>query len=232
MKVSTETIRKDLDELESYNLLNKVYGGAVKIPLEREEAPFAMREISHAQEKDAIAIAASKQVNDNDIVALDEGSTTLKMVEYIARKKNMTIVTSSLPALSLLVEMSLKGIFDGNIIIVGGRVNCRHLRVSGSISCKFMNDIYVSTAFISTEGLSLDGGVTSYDCDKAELSRRYLLSARSTYVVCDHTKLDARTTYKICDIRELTGIVCDLMPPPEWEKAFEGMGVSWVSPER
>jgi DeoR family fructose operon transcriptional repressor len=230
MKVSTETIRKYLDELESQNKLKKVYGGAVKILLEREEPSFALREISNATEKRMIALEAAKLVEDNDIIALDEGSTTFNMVEFIAYKKNLTIVTSSLPILSMLVDMEKKDLFNGKILFVGGFVNSRHLRISGAIAGEFVNSIYVRKAFISTEGLSIENGATSFDSDKALLSRKFIQNAQDKYILSDHTKLGGMTFYKICDIHELTGIICDVKPSRKWLQYMEKHNISWIVP--
>ncbi|MCI1966778.1 MAG: DeoR/GlpR family DNA-binding transcription regulator [Oscillospiraceae bacterium] len=232
LQVSTETIRKYLIELEAQHKLKKVYGGAVKASLEKEELPFNLREISNISEKQKIGIEASKIVEDNDTIILDEGSTTFKMVEYIICKKNLTILTCSLPIVSILCDLQVKEMFDGNIVLIGGAVNARHVRVSGVVAEEFMNSFYASKAFISTEGVSIAGGVTSYDADKALLSKRLVQNAQYKYVLCDHTKLGVRTFYKICDIRELTGIICNDGPNEQWSEYIKNHNVSWISPKR
>lgn len=51
LKVSSETIRRYLEELEEENKLKRVYGGAVKYNLHREEASHIKREVTRAEEK-------------------------------------------------------------------------------------------------------------------------------------------------------------------------------------
>ncbi|MBS7526936.1 DeoR/GlpR transcriptional regulator [Fusibacter paucivorans] len=232
LKVSTETTRKYLSELEQQGKLKRVHGGAVKSFLEKQELPFSLREIENISEKQGIALEASKLIEDNDIIALDEGSTTYKVIEYITGKKNLTILTCSLPILSVLCDLAVKGIFDGKIIFIGGVVNAKHLRVSGGISEEMLDLIYVNKAFISTEGVSLEGGVTSYDCDKAMLSRKLVNNAKYKYVLCDHTKLDVRTSYKICDLKALTGIICDSAPEKKWIDTLKQNDILWLSPSK
>ncbi len=229
-RVSTETVRKYLNELEALNKLKKVYGGAVKIAYEEGELPYKVREIANISAKRAIALEASRLIEDNDIIALDEGSTPLQMIEYIVCKKNLTVVTCSLPMLSALCDLVLRGVFDGRIIFMGGIVSAKHLRVSGTITEAFMDSIYVNKAFISVDGVSADGCVSSFDADKSLLSRKMMMNAQYKYVLCDHSKLKVRTFYKICDVQELTGIICDTEPDETWIDNLEKYNILWISP--
>ncbi|WP_234447151.1 DeoR family transcriptional regulator [Virgibacillus salexigens] len=49
--VSTETVRRDLDELATKNLLKKVYGGALRIETTRNEPTIMERNITNQVEK-------------------------------------------------------------------------------------------------------------------------------------------------------------------------------------
>lgn len=232
MGVSSETIRKYLDELEKQNKLKKVYGGAVQVSLYKEELPIMLREIAHLSEKQLIAQKASTLIEDNDVIIVDEGSSAYKLVEFIVHKKNLTIVTPSLSILSYLVDMQLKGLFDGKIIFIGGTVSSLHGRVTGSIAEEFISQIYAQKAFVSTEGISMDGGVTDFDADKSLLSRKFIQNAEMKYVLCDHSKIEKRSFYRICKIDELTGIICDTAPPPNWMKYIKKSKVSWIDPSQ
>ena len=52
--VSTETIRRYLEELDREKKLKKVYGGAVQLPGAGIEAPMLEREMLHIEEKKRI----------------------------------------------------------------------------------------------------------------------------------------------------------------------------------
>jgi Transcriptional regulators of sugar metabolism len=109
-------------------------------------------------------------------------------------------------------------------------VNSLHGRITGSIAEEFVSDIFVKKAFISTVGVSLEGGVTEYDSEKALLSRRFIQNAQVKYALCDHTKLGKRSFYKICNLNELTGIVCDKRPSQRWIQYIEKYNMEWIAP--
>ena len=78
---SEATIRRDLNELDRQGKLNKVHGGAV-LPVsefESQEPDVLTKSTLHTEQKDRIARYAAAQVNDQDFVFIDAGTTTLRM---------------------------------------------------------------------------------------------------------------------------------------------------------
>ena len=55
--------------------------------------PFAAREIKNKTKKKQLAKLAANLVDDNDIIYIDSGTTTMHMIPYLAEKKNLTILT-------------------------------------------------------------------------------------------------------------------------------------------
>ena len=76
LRVSDMTVRRDLEELSARNLLRKVHGGAVPIPKTAAEPHFVQKQALNRPEKQAIARAASRLVEDGDTVAFSAGTTT------------------------------------------------------------------------------------------------------------------------------------------------------------
>ena len=72
--VSTETVRRDLAELDERGLINRTYGGAMR-PVSFEPA-LAEREKLMVAERERIAAAAVKLVEPNDILMIGGGATT------------------------------------------------------------------------------------------------------------------------------------------------------------
>ncbi len=128
LKVSSETVRRYLEELEAENKLKRVYGGAVKINLAREEPPHLKREELYADEKKRIGRAAASLVEDNDVIFIDDGTTTQQMIHFLLNKKNITVLAFSAPALYLLIDYKNKELFSGDVYFIGGKVNASQAR--------------------------------------------------------------------------------------------------------
>ncbi|MDD2705736.1 MAG: DeoR/GlpR family DNA-binding transcription regulator, partial [Acidocella sp.] len=99
--VSTETIRRDLDELTQAGLLNRTYGGAVR-PLGREPA-VAERHAMFVDERQRIARATLPLIRDARVMIIGSGSTAVHVAHEIAAKlRDVMVITHSFGVASAL----------------------------------------------------------------------------------------------------------------------------------
>ncbi|WP_103104584.1 DeoR/GlpR family DNA-binding transcription regulator [Brevibacillus reuszeri] len=228
LQVSSETIRRYLEELENENQLKRVYGGAIKINYEREEPSHLMREVSHAEEKKRIGRAAASLVQDNDVLVIDDGTTTLHMLPFLMNRKNLKLITISVPALNLLMEYHNKELFTGEIYFIGGKVQSKHFRTAGTLAENMMQSFFVDKAFISIDGILAQHGISSYDCEKAMIAKRIIENSKENIVLTDHSKIGISTFYKVADLKEIDTVISDVAAPKEWESELEAKGVNWL----
>jgi DeoR/GlpR family transcriptional regulator of sugar metabolism len=214
--VSTETIRRDLEELESENKLKKVYGGAVKISRENEEPSLFEREILRVEEKKRIARKALEFIEDGDVIVIDEGTTTYQMVNGLCDKRGITVITNSFPVSSLLISHANKQMFDGELIFIGGKVQFDHYRSSSSLSEKMAKEFFPDKVFISADGLIPDKGVMSYDIEKTQLSKIYLENATKSFLLLDHSKIGVKASYRLASLKDIDYIMSDVPFPKDW----------------
>jgi len=229
LKVTTETIRKYLEELEAEKKLKKVYGGAIRLPEELEEPSYLKREILHYEEKRRIGKAAASFVQDNEVVAIGEGTTVLQMIHHLVHKRNITVCTNSFPAAALISEYANQQAFSGEVIFLGGAFSLKHMRVTGPLSEQMMSSFYVDKAFISIDGISLKSGLTSLDADSGSLSIRMKEQAKRTFVLADHYKFDVRGMYRMADLDGSMTVVSDRDAPRSWQAELAARGVEWVT---
>ncbi len=79
---SESSARRDLQLLEEKGLLIRVHGGAkIKHSLQRE-LDMSGKASKNTAQKEAIAQAAAKLVEAEDVIYLDAGTTTLAMIPY------------------------------------------------------------------------------------------------------------------------------------------------------
>src|SRR5947208_11960874 len=95
--VTTETARRDLDELAQSGALQRTYGGGASRSL-IDEPGIGLRGLVHAPERTRIAAAAADLVESGDALMIDAGSTTsLFAAALAARNLHLTVVTNCLP---------------------------------------------------------------------------------------------------------------------------------------
>ncbi|WP_042345505.1 DeoR/GlpR family DNA-binding transcription regulator [Bacillus massiliigorillae] len=229
--VSTETIRRYLEELDKEEKLKKVYGGAVKVSYFKSEPSAVEREIIRIDEKEKIGKEAVSIINDHDVIAIDDGSTTMQLAKHLVNKTNITVLTNSVTALSALIENHYQQLFTGKIIFIGGEINSTHYRTTGSISLKMIEDYYVDKYFITVDGISLERGVTCYDSSKGIFTKKMIQQAYNSIILIDHTKIDQEKYFRIGELEDIDTIICDQPAPDNWSEAIKKSNINWIVPE-
>jgi len=228
-QVSSETIRRDLDVLESCGLLKRVYGGAVKrVFASAAEPSFQQRTNVRLREKRAIAAKAAEFVQDGEAIAIDVGTTMLELALQLKGKKDLTIVTNAVPVATALTELLCSGELTGRVFLLGGNLNPRQQSMSGRFTESMLCQFHISKAFISAGGISLDFGVSDYDPDESFISRAMIDVADEVIVLADHSKIGVRALCKICDLESADIMVCDRELPDSWREHPQAMKGNWI----
>jgi DeoR family transcriptional regulator, fructose operon transcriptional repressor len=145
--VTTETVRRDLDQLERRGLVRRVHGGALPVERLRLEAEVSERALAMAAEKERIAKAALAHVPHEGTVLIDAGTTTARLAELLPDDRELTVVTNSLPiALTLATRLRL------TVLTVGGRVRGKTLAQVDRWALRSLAEIRVDVAFLATNG--------------------------------------------------------------------------------
>ena len=81
--VTTETVRRDVDELSKKGLVDRTYGGAAVTPL-GSEPKIDARATVFQEERTRIAKHALRLVAGDDVLMIDAGSTTTEFAARLA----------------------------------------------------------------------------------------------------------------------------------------------------
>lgn len=194
--VSMETIRRDLDALESQSLIIKVHGGAKKKSTPSiQDYFFQERMAQNLSEKKALAKAAAAFVTDGDTVALNTGSTVLQMVPHLV-SKDLSIITASLPILTALSTFNIAHL-KGKIIFLGGEFNENSLSVYGELSLILLDSLSISKLFFSPDSFHPEKGFSFKNMREGILTQKLIEKADETYLLVDSSKIGSQSFYHI-----------------------------------
>jgi len=221
-QVTRETVRRDLYELEKMGSIKKVHGGAV-LNKAGDEPPYSVRSILRVESKQLIAKKAASFVEDGDTLFIDLGTTTLLFARELAAKRNITVITNSLP-----VAIALSGNESARIILCGGELRGGDLSLSGTVASKTMKDFYVDKSFIGVGGISPEHGITDYHVDEAEIRRMMMGRAKENYALCDFSKFNVVAFTKVCELRDVDTVVVDKALPDKELAHFKEHGVQVI----
>jgi DeoR/GlpR family transcriptional regulator of sugar metabolism len=202
LRVTEETIRRDLEKLESEGRLQRTHGGAVRVEGSRDaEVHFAQREISYVQEKTAIAHEAIKTVAEGDTIYLDASSTALRMAQLLPDIR-LTVLTH---AIKVAIELSNRN--NITVIVNGGILAPSSLSFIGPQAERFLTNYHVDKLYFSCKGVSFSRGLSESSEWQATLKSKMMTISDEKYLLVDHSKFNANALTVFADIKEVDHII-------------------------
>ena len=219
LDVTPETVRRDLTILERHGVLRRVHGGAIPVERLGFEPGIEARSERFVAEKERIAKSALAHLPDEGTVLLDAGTTTLRLAEQLPRDRELTIVTNSLGIAVLVTQYP-----NLSLYLLGGRVRGRTLAAVGSWVTSALSGVFVDVAFLGTNGLSVEHGLTTPDQSEAAAKRAMINAARRSVVLTDHTKIGVDHFSRFADLSDIAAIITDSGLDPETVAEIEAQG--------
>jgi len=221
--VSVDTIRRDLDYLESRGLLTRTHGGAVPVDgfMDRD-TPLATRLSARVAEKSRIARAAAALISDGETLLINGGSTTRAFAGELGAHRNLTIVTNNLGLPASIAANAARSVY-----LLGGHVRDELQVTIGAVGFPDAGPISADTAIIGVGGLSIRGLSTTL-LEEASMIRAMMDSARRVIAVVDAAKFGASVFAHIAALDRIHTLVTDQGPPPALAAALAEAGVEVV----
>lgn len=212
---SESTIRRDLDRLEAAGLLVKVHGGAASVETALTPTPFVAVEPTmdekrdlHTPEKRALAAWAAAQIQPDDFVYLDSGSTTQAIVEHLSDTACLaTFVTNSV---SLALALANRG---ARTIVIGGDVKAGTEAIVGPGALDALSRYNFSKGFWGANGVTVEQGFTTPDTSEAMVKLESMKHARERFVLTDASKIGIVTPVTFSRFEDATLVTCGAVDP-------------------
>lgn len=179
--VTTETIRRDLSELQEKHLVQRVHGGAVSWAA--FEPLVAKRSAANDEDKRRIGARAVEELPDSGSILIDGGSTLARFAEAIPGGRGLHIVTNSLLAALALLETDP----DATVSMLGGEIRSETLSAVDAQAVEAVQRLSVDTLFISTDGATESGLSTPYTFE-ASIKQAMIGAARRVVALVDPSK--------------------------------------------
>ena len=223
--VTSETIRKDLIELEERQKVCRVLGGAVLYE-KIDERPFLNRYRENLKQKLEIARTVAAMIEDRDFIALDSGSTNLCLVMNFP-KRQVSVLTNSL---DIAKELSKQE--DVRVFVAGGELRETNMSMTGEATERLITNYHVKKVFLTSEGVSLNYGIMDAYEPESRVKRVMMSIATERYLVVDHTKFSVITPVCTASIKDLTAIITDSEIDKEVVKQYTQAGIKVIVSEK
>jgi DeoR family transcriptional regulator, fructose operon transcriptional repressor len=229
--VTTETVRRDLDQLEAAGALRRVHGGAVAVDrASTAKPPLAERLQRHSAAKSSIGRRAATAVGESfrGSVFLDAGTTTAAVATHLAPRLSSGSIEIVTHALTL--AHALAAVPGAALTLIGGRVRGLTAAAVGADTVRAIEGLRPDVAFLGTNGVSADFGLSTPDPDEAAVKRAIVRAARRVVVVADADKLGRELLVGFGSLTDIDVLVTDAEPDPVLSAALSDADVEvWIA---
>ena len=223
-KVTTETIRRDLELLEKEGIVARTYGGAIAVQSAPVTSDYKVRAVKNAAAKSAIGKLAASLLPENGAVGCDSSTTVYEAIPYIRSRSSLTLLTNSVRILNDFMYDKLR------IISTGGILNSRTQSLEGELAVRMMENYYLDASIIGCHSLDLVNGI--YEGSEAVVQYKNTLidHSRKIILLADHTKFDHTSLIRSASFSMINTLVTDRRPSDEWMTCMEQENVKVLYP--
>jgi DeoR/GlpR family transcriptional regulator of sugar metabolism len=224
LRVSSSTVRRDLEALEQQGLVKRTHGGVIWVGDKTSGTrPYAFDQRMGYQHdaKRAIAKAARALVSPGQTVLIDGGTTTFYLAQELLGQP-LQLVTNSLPIANLFLN-------DDNVelILTGGLMYPRYGVLLGPTAEHVLSTIHTKTLFLSVAGVH-NGALYNQNLLLVQSERRMMEQAQEIVMLVDSTKFGQQALARLGELSEIDTVVTDAAISDEHRNAIEAAGCQLI----
>lgn len=230
-EVSTDTIRRDLDQLDAEGVLVRTHGGAISAAASaRPDTVLDVRLKFRTQVKEQIGVLAAGLVRDNTSLMINGGTTTLALARALGAKRDLTIATNNL---RLPQEIAPEAVRD--LYVFGGMVRLSAQTTIGPVKFALNErrselDVRCDMAIVGVGAVSAEGGFTTSHLAEGGMMAEMIERADTVVVLADATKFERRLFAQVARLEAVDYLVTDETPPPALAAALAAAEVQVITP--
>jgi len=221
--ISEATARRDLESLASQGKVQRVHGGVIVIEQAPPELPILERESEQPDEKARIGRMVSSLIADRETVFLGSGTTVFEVAKNLRDRKNLTVITNSLPVLN-----ALAGLREVTVISLGGMLRDSELSFIGHITEQALAEVRVDKVVMGTRGISLEHGLTNDYLPETLTDRAILKIGREVIIAADHTKVNRVSAALLAPLNVMHTFVTDSKTDKKFLQALKKIGIDVI----
>jgi DeoR/GlpR family transcriptional regulator of sugar metabolism len=215
IKVSEDTIRRDLAELADQGKLIKVHGGALS---QGYHLSVHAQEVYALDEKRRIAQKAAKLIQDGMFVLTTGGTTIIELAKALPPDLKATFFTVSLTA--AIEYMQHPNI---EIILIGDKLSKNaQITVGGEAQAR-IKQIKPDLCFLGTNAIDITHGLTVMQIKKAMVT-----TAQKVVALTIAEKVNTAQRIQVCDVHRIHTLITELPPDNPLFTAYKEAGLEVI----
>lgn len=218
LSISEDSVRRDLRDLASEGLVQRVYGGA--LPVSPAVVGYAARQTVAPDGKRKVASLAAGLVRPGGALILDGGTTALAVAQALPQDLSCTVITHSPTIAAALLDHP-----QAELFLLGGRVFKHSAVTCGAAAVEAAQNVSADLCLLGVTGVHPEVGLTTADAEEAAMKRALSARAADTYILASSEKLGTASRYRVLPWDEINGLITDAAPDNAVVKQLKALGV-------
>lgn len=217
--VTGKTIRQDLNKMEKMGLVTRVRGGAVLRKSENGIFPIEGRKKENLLEKDRIARAALDYIEEDDVLILDGGSTTLPLARLLGSERVIVLTND------LAIANELRDKEAVTLYLTGGKLRRESVyTLLGRDAEASVRKYHAHKLFLATSALDIQQGLTVFSEEEAEIKKAMITASKQVICLADYSKFHKSAFVPFAAMEDLDVIITDERISEEDRRLLETKG--------
>lgn len=220
--VTTQTIRRDVNDLCDRDILRRKHGG-VEPRISQVNLEFDARQSLNVEAKRAIAREVAGRIHDNASVAISIGTTPQMVATYLSGHRALRIFTNNLNVAQIASNNPSFEVF-----VAGGQVRNTDHDVVGTAAAEFFSSYKVDFGIYGVGGVDAEGSLLDFHADEVAARESIRANSREQFLVLDASKFSRAAHVRGGHVSDASAVFCDASPPVEILKALKGSAAEFV----
>lgn len=214
LNVTSETIRRDFDDMTKQGLIERTYGGAI-LHMPRELGVHVRHHLL-IKERQAIAKLAVRELEGAQYLMIGSGATTAQVARHIAAQlSDITVIVHSY---GVATELSHNPTI--RVIMAPGFFGSTEEANHGAYTTEFLEKYWVDYAIIGASGLTSQGACEAL-IDAGEVYSKMMSRAVQTLIVADTSKFNLKYPARFAKWKDVDALITDGEPDAEIKTALD-----------
>lgn len=201
--VSSQTIRRDINELSVQGLARRMHGG-LTLPASQNNISYLQRSTAQVERKRRIAQAAVEMIEPDATIFLGYGTTVAEFARALPADRPLRVVTTNLGAVLALADKPAVETW-----VAGGRLRAGDFDVMGSATVDFMRKFRAHVAICGAAGIDEHGTLYEFQPEEAELSQSLLSHSHERMLLADSSKFGRHAPCRVAGFEQIDHLFTD-----------------------
>ncbi|GHE94048.1 DeoR family transcriptional regulator [Aliiroseovarius zhejiangensis] len=204
--VTTETVRRDIEDLGRDGLLQRAHGGA-SARHAGSHRDLDERRHERVAERERLGRFAASLVTEGTSIMVDAGATTMEFARALAfQQTRVTVITNSVQVAMILGQSPAT-----SVRLTPGDYLPREAAVIGTETCDYLAGYNVDACFIGAAGLS-DTGVSEAVAGFASVKRAMMRQSANHHFLMDASKFGRTHLEQVVRLDDIGTLISDQRP--------------------